>query len=279
MVITVKPTTSGRRGMKLLDFKSVLTSKTPVKSLIAGSKRSSGRNNRGVITIEHRGGGAKQRLRTVDFKQRKFGIPGIIRTVEYDPMRTAFIAHIVFSDGEQNYILAPEGITVGDKIIYGETAKIKLGNRLQLKNIPAGTTIHNIELIPGRGGQIVRSAGGRATLMGFDGDYALIKLPSGEVRKVIGVAAASIGSVSNGDHMNLKIGKAGRSRWLGRRPNVRGKAKNPVDHPHGGGEGGTSIGLKHPKTPTGKPTRGFKTRSRKKLSNQFIVKSRSKKRR
>lgn len=277
MVRLVRPTTPGRRGMKLLDFKSVLTAKKPVKSLVRGSKRSSGRNNRGVITIEHRGGGAKQLLRTVDFKQRKFGIPGIIRTVEYDPKRTAFICHLVFTDGEQTYILAPEGIAVGDKIIYGETTKIKLGNRMFLKNIPAGTTIHNIEITPGKGGQIVRSAGGRATLMGFDETYALIKLPSGEVRKIISMASASIGSVSNADHMNIKIGKAGRSRWMGRRPNVRGKAKNPVDHPHGGGEGAAPIGLKHPKTPTGKPTRGLKTRSRKKLSNKFIVRPRTKK--
>jgi large subunit ribosomal protein L2 len=265
--------------MKLLDFKSVLTTNKPLKSLVKGSKRGSGRNNRGVITSEHRGGGAKQLLRTVDFKQRKFGIPGIIKSIEYDPKRTAFIALLVFSDGEKTYILAPEGISVDDKIIYGENTKIKLGNRMFLKNIPAGTTIHNIEITPGKGGQIVRSAGGRATLMGFDNEYALVKLPSGEVRKINSLASASIGSVGNADHMNLKIGKAGRSRWMGRRPNVRGKAKNPVDHPHGGGEGGTSIGLKHPKTPTGKPTRGFKTRSKKKLSNKFIVKSRSNKRR
>lgn len=279
MVRVVKPTTAGRRGMKLLDFASVLTTKKPVKKLVKGAKRSSGRNNRGVITIEHRGGGAKQRLRTVDFKQRKFGIPGIVRDIAYDPKRTAFIAHIVFTDGEHSYILSPEGISVGDKITYGESTKIKVGNRLQLKNIPAGTTIHNIELVPGKGGQIVRSAGGRATLMGFDDGYALIKMPSGEVRKILEDAFASIGSVSNSDHMNLKIGKAGRSRWLGRRPNVRGKAKNPVDHPHGGGEGGAPIGLKHPKTPTGKPARGLKTRNRKKLSNRLIVKPRSKKRR
>ncbi|MDD5605836.1 MAG: 50S ribosomal protein L2 [Patescibacteria group bacterium] len=279
MVRIIKPTTAGRRGMKVLDFASVLTAKSPVKKLIKGSKRSSGRNNRGVVTSEHRGGGVKQRLRAVDFKQRKFGIPGIIKSIEYDPKRTAFIAHIVFTDGEQNYILAPEGISLGDKIIYGPSTKIKLGNRLQFKNIPAGTTVHNIEITPGKGGQIVRSAGGSATVMGFDGSYALIKLPSGEVRKVLDTNFASIGAVSNTDHMNIKIGKAGRSRWLGRRPNVRGKAKNPVDHPHGGGEGGSPIGLKHPKTPTGKPARGLKTRNRKKMSNKLIVKPRTKKRR
>lgn len=274
----LKPRTPGQRGMKVNIYREVLTSKKPVKSLIRGTKRNSGRNSRGVITIQHRGGGAKQRMRQVDFKQRKFGIPGIVRAIEYDPKRTAFLAHIVFSDGEQSYILATEGLKVGDKVICGPSTKIKPGNRLMLKNIPASVTIHNIELTPGKGGQIVRSAGSSATLMGVDEGYALIKMPSGEVRKVPEEAYASIGSVSNPEHMNIKIGKAGRTRRMGRRPRVRGKAKNPVDHPHGGGEGGSPIGLKHPKTPTGKPTRGYKTRKRK-ISNRLIVKRRGKKRR
>lgn len=274
----LRPRTPGQRGMKVNVYREVLTSKVPVRSLIRGVKSSSGRNSRGVITVQHRGGGAKQKLRQIDFIQRKFGTPATIRSIEYDPKRTAFIAYIVFGDGHHSYILAPEGIHVGDRVIYGESTKIKLGNRLMLKNIPAGVTVHNIELIPGKGGQIVRAAGAGATLMGTDEGFALLRMPSGEVRKVPEGAYASIGSVSNPEHMNIKIGKAGRSRRMGRRPRVRGKAKNPVDHPHGGGEGGSPIGLKHPKTPTGKPTRGYKTR-KKKASDRLIVKRRSKKRR
>jgi len=278
-IILVNPTTPGRRGMKLADRRGVITEKKPFAGLTKGSKRGSGRNNRGVITISSRGGGSKQLLRTVDFKQRKFGISGNVKGIEYDPKRSAYLAHIVFTDGEHSYILAPNNLKVGDKIIYNESAKVKLGNRIMLKNIPSGQVIHNIELTPGKGGQIVRSAGLGATLMGIESGYALLKLPSGEVRKVSELGFASIGTVSNSEHMNIKIGKAGRNRWLGHRPHVRGKAKNPVDHPHGGGEGNTSIGLKHPKTPTGKPALGYKTRNKKKLSSKFIVKSRSKKRR
>jgi len=274
----IKPTTPGRRGMKVADRRQTVTSQRPHKSLVRGMKRNSGRNNRGVITIRARGGGAKQLLRKVDFKQRKLGIPGVVKTIEYDPKRTALIAHIVFTDGECSYILAPQNLSVGDKIIYNEITKIKTGNRLMLKNIPAGIIIHNIELTPGKGGQIVRSAGASATLMGIEGGYAQLKLPSGEVRKVLETAFASIGTVSNSEHMNIKIGKAGRHRWMGRRPRVRGKAKNPVDHPHGGGEGGSPIGLKHPKTPTGKPALGYKTRDRKKHSSKLIVKARNRKR-
>ncbi len=274
----LRPQTPGQRGMKVNIYRGVLTPGAPVKSLVRGGKRSSGRNNRGVITSSHRGSGAKQKLRQVDFIQRKFGIPAVVRSIEYDPKRTAFIAHIIFNDGHHSYILAPEGMKVEDKVIYGENTKIKLGNRLMLKNIPAGVTVHNIELTPGKGGQIVRAAGGGATLMGLDEGFALLKMPSGEVRKVPNKAYASIGSVSNPEHMNIKLGKAGRSRRMGRRPNVRGKAKNPVDHPHGGGEGGSPIGMKHPKTPAGKPTRGYKTR-KKKASNRLIVKRRGKKRR
>lgn len=265
--------------MKVNIYRGVLTSKQPVKALSRGYKRAGGRNSRGVITSRHRGSGARQKLRAVDFKQSKFGVPGVVRSIEYDPKRTAFIAHVVFSDGGQSYILAPEGLKTGDKIIYGESTKIKLGNRLKLKNIPAGVTVHNIEMTPGCGGQIVRAAGSGATLMSLDEGYALIKMPSGEVRKIPEAAYASVGSVSNPEHIGIKIGKAGRSRHMGRRPRVRGKAKNPVDHPHGGGEGGSPIGLKHPKTPAGKPTRGYKTRRKKKASSRLIVKPRGKKRR
>ncbi|AKM84780.1 MAG: 50S ribosomal protein L2, large subunit ribosomal protein L2 [candidate division Kazan bacterium GW2011_GWA1_50_15] len=274
----LKPVTPGQRGMRVLVYREVLTSKhRPVKGLVRGAKRGSGRNSRGVITSQRRGGGAKQLMRTVDLHQKKFGIPATVRAIAYDPRRTAFIAHVIFSDGEQAYMLAPEGLKVGDRVITNSTAKIKLGNRMQLAAMPAGVTVHNVELVPGKGGQIVRSAGSSATMMGLDSGYALLKLPSGEVRRIPATAYASIGAVSNGEHMNIKIGKAGRHRLMGRRPRVRGKAKNPVDHPHGGGEGGSSIGMKHPKTPTGKPALGYKTRDRKKSSNKLIVKPRPRK--
>ncbi len=273
----LKPTTPGQRGMRQIVYRDVITAKSAVKSLTKGGKRGSGRNRRGVITIQHRGGGAKQSVRSVDTRQQRLGVPATVRDIAYDPKRTAFIAHLVFTNGEQSYILAPEGLKRGDKIIYNPATKVKLGNRMQLKAIPAGVAVHNVELAPGLGGQIVRSAGASATVMGFDGGYALLKLPSGEVRKLPEIAYASIGAVSNPEHMNIKIGKAGRKRWMGRRPHVRGKAKNPVDHPHGGGEGSSSIGMKHPKTPTGKPALGFKTRDRKKASNRLIVKPRPRK--
>ncbi|MFH0905654.1 MAG: 50S ribosomal protein L2 [bacterium] len=275
----IKPTTSGQRGMRVIAYREVLTAgTTPRKSLVKGFKRSSGRNHRGVITIQHRGGGAKQNIRLVDMYQQKMGIPAIVESIEYDPGRTAFLALVLFADGHRSYILAPEHLGVGDKIIYNPTTKIKPGNRLQLNNIPAGMLVHNIELVPGHGGQIVRSAGASATVMGFDSGYALLRMPSGEVRRVPEAGYASIGVVSNSEHMNIKIGKAGRTRWMGRRPQVRGKAKNPVDHPHGGGEGGSSIGLKHPKTRTGKPALGYKTRNKTKKSSKLIVKPRTKKR-
>lgn len=270
----LKPVTPGQRGMRVMVYRDVITAKTAVKRLIKGKKRGSGRNNRGVITIQHRGGGAKQKVRAVDTRQTKQGIPATVRDIAYDPKRTAFIAHIIFQDGEQSYILAPVGLKQGDKVIYNPVTKVKLGNRMQLKAMPAGVTIHNLELVPGRGGQIVRSAGSSATLMGLDGGWAIVKLPSGEVRRIPEIAYASIGALSNPEHMNIKIGKAGRKRLMGRRPSVRGKAKNPVDHPHGGGEGGASIGMKHPKTPTGKPALGYKTRNRKKSSSRLIVKPR-----
>jgi large subunit ribosomal protein L2 len=274
----IKPTTSGIRGMRVIAFKGVITKTVPEKSLVKGRKRLDARNHRGVKTMTGRGGGVKRRLRLVDLVQNKFGIPARVESIQYDPNRTAFIAHLIFTDGAHSYILAPEGLKVDDKVVYGPSTKIKLGNRLQLKNIPAGTVIHNIELVPGRGGKLARSAGASAVLMSFDAGFALIKFPSGEVRRIPEIAYASIGSLSNPDHMNVRIAKAGRKRMMGRRPTTRGKVKNPVDHPHGGGEGSTSVGLKYPKTRTGKPALGYKTRNKKKASNKFIVKPRTKKR-
>ncbi|OGB75207.1 50S ribosomal protein L2 [candidate division Kazan bacterium RIFCSPHIGHO2_01_FULL_49_10] len=274
----LKPITAGRRNMSQVVRTGVLTETKPLKSLTWGMKRRSGRNSRGVITVQHRGGGAKRRMRYVDLKQTKLGIPGTIKSIEYDPGRSAYIALVNFLDGEKTYILAPVDIKVNDRVVYNVNTKIKTGNRLMLKNIPTGTVIHNIELQPGRGGQMVRSAGGSASVIGFDKGYAQVRVPSGEVRMIPEICFASIGALSNPDHSNIKIGKAGRKRWMGRRPIVRGKAKNPVDHPHGGGEGGSPIGLKHPKTPTGKPTKGYKTRKKNK-PNWYIIKPRTKKRR
>jgi len=276
-VKVLKRNNAGRRGMSVINRTGLVTVKQPLKGLTKGIIRSSGRNARGVITVQSRGGGAKKLWRVVDLKQIKLGIPAMVQTIEYDPNRSAYIALVVYSDGTKTYILAPDNMKVGDKIVCNTNTKIKIGNRLMLKNIPTGIHIYNIELQPGRGGQIVRSAGSNALILGFDKSQAQVKLPSGEIRTIPEICFASIGTVSNSDHNNIKIGKAGRMRWLGRRPNVRGKAKNPVDHPHGGGEGNTSIGLKHPKTPTGKPTLGYKTRKRRKGS-KYIIKPRSKKR-
>lgn len=277
-IITRKPVTHGSRGLQVIKFRDVITSTTRVKSLTKGRKRLDARNNRGIKTMTGRGGGTKRALRMVDMHQTKFGIPARVESIQYDPNRTAFIAHVIYADGHQSYILAPEGLKVGDKVVSAEQTKIKPGNRLMLKNIPAGITVHNIELMPGRGGQMARTAGSSAQILAFDAGFALIKLPSGEVRKISENGFASIGTLSNSDHMNIRIGKAGRKRYLGRRPTTRGKVKNPVDHPHGGGEGSTSIGLKYPKTKTGKPALGYKTRNKKKPSNKFIVKPRTKKR-
>lgn len=279
MVIRIsKPITPGRRKMSHIQHGAVITTNKPLKSLTIGKKRNSGRNNRGVITAQRRGGGAKQSFRKVDLKQLKLGIPATVKSIEYDPKRSAYVAMVCFSDGEKIYILAPADIAVGDKIVYNEKTKIKPGNRLMLKNIPTGTPIHNIEMQPGKGGQLVRSAGSSAIITSFDKGYAQIKLPSGEIRLIPEGVFASIGVLSNKDHNNLVIGKAGRSRLMGIRPRVRGKAKNPVDHPHGGGEGGTSIGLKHPKTPWGRPALGYKTRKKSK-SNKHVIKPRGKKKR
>ncbi len=278
-VRTLRPVSSAQRKMQYVLYRDVLTKNaTPVKSLTKGRSRTDVRNNRGVKTMTGRGGGAKRSFRLVDLKQQKHEIPATVKSIQYDPNRTSFIAHIIFIDGAQSYILAPEGMKVGDRVVFGPNTKVKNGNRLQLKNIPAGTVVHNIEMTPGRGGQIARSAGSSVILMGFDSGFALLKMPSGEVRRVPEIGFASIGTLSNPDHMNVRISKAGRTRHMGHRPTTRGKAKNPVDHPHGGGEGNVSIGLKKPKTRTGKPALGYKTRNPKKFSNKFIVKPRPKKR-
>ena len=274
VVRKIKPNHHAQRGMSVIDFKQVLTkSSSPVKSLVFGGKSTAGRSN-GKISSRFRGGGVKQLQRIVDFKQTKLAVPATVKTIEYDPNRSAFIALLVFADGQKTYILAPQNLNVGDKIIYNYNTKIKVGNRLQLKNIPTGIAIHNIELQPGKGGQIVRGAGGSAIIAGFDKGYAQIKLPSSELRLIPEEAFASVGIVSNPDHSNLKIGKAGRKRLMGIRPHVRGKAMNPVDHPHGGGEGNTSIGLKHAKTPWGKTAMGVKTRSNK-ATDKYIIKRRT----
>ena len=257
------------------DF-SNLSKIEPLKKLMAGFKRDKGRNNQGRITTRHRGGGAKRLYRLVDFKQEKMNVPAKVFSLEYDPNRTVRIARLHYADGEKRYILAPEGLKVGDEIIVSEKTKLEPGNRMKLKNIPQGTMIHNIELHPGKGGQIVKSAGSGATVLAHEGEYVQIVLPSSEVRKFHGNVMASIGQLSNVEHSSIKIGKAGRNRYLGWRPAVRGTAMNPVDHPHGGGEGRQGIGLKYPKTPWGKHALGVKTRNKKKKSGKFIVRRRKK---
>ncbi len=268
----IKATSNATRGMSVIDFRKTLTSGIKSEKSLTHSLRKTAGRSKGTITSSARGGGSKRQYRMVDFKQVKFGIPATVKSIEYDPNRSAFLALLHFADGEKSYILAPQNLLVGDKIIYNEKTKIKPGNRLQLKFVPAGVAIHNIELQPGRGGQIVRSAGLSAVITGFDKGMAMIKMPSSEIRLISMEAYGSIGVVSNPDHENLSIGKAGRVRRMGRRPQVRGKAKNPVDHPHGGGEGNTSLGM-HPKSPWGKPTLGVKTR-KKQTSDKFIIKRR-----
>lgn len=268
-----KPTSPGVRQKTVSAFEEITTDK-PEKSLLAPLTRKAGRNNQGKITVRHHGGGHKRKYRIIDFKRNKDGIPGKVATIEYDPNRSARIALIHYADGEKRYILAPHGLKVGDKIMSGPDADIKVGNALPLANIPVGTVIHNIELKPGRGGQMVRAAGAQAQLLGKEGDYAIIRLASGEVRMVRKECRATIGQVGNVDHELITIGKAGRARWLGRRPSVRGSAMNPVDHPHGGGEGKAPIGRKSPLTPWGKPTLGFKTRKKNKPSDKYIVRRR-----
>ena len=267
-----KPTSEGRRFMANSDFAEI-TASSPERSLVVSLSKKGGRNNRGRITVRRRGGGHKRRYRIIDFKRDKFGVPGKVATVEYDPNRSANIALIHYVDGEKRYILHPRNLNVGDTIIASDEADIKPGNSMRLTAVPLGTWIHNIELSIGRGGQMCRSAGTYAQLMAKDGAYVLLRLPSGELRKVHRECRATIGQVGNIKHENQVIGKAGKSRWLGRRPKVRGSAMNPVDHPHGGGEGRTAGG-RHPVTPWGKPTKGYKTRAKKKPSNKFIVKRR-----
>lgn len=272
-----KPHTPGRREMTVSTFEEITTSQ-PEKKLVAPLKKKAGRNNYGRITVRHRGGGHKRLYRKIDFKRDKDGIPAKVASIEYDPNRSARIALLHYADGEKRYILAPQGLNVGAEVISGETADIKVGNALPLANIPVGSLIHNIELKPLKGAQIVRSAGAAAQLMAKEGNYATIRLPSGEVRLVHINCKATIGQVSNVEHENITLGKAGRSRWLGIRPGTRGVVMNPVDHPHGGGEGKAPIGRKTAVTPWGKPAIGGKTRKKKHPSNKFIVTPRKKKR-
>ncbi len=269
-----KPTSAGRRGMSVADFAEI-TKSSPEKRLLKTLNRRAGRNNDGEITCRHRGGGAKRKYRVIDFKRSKLDVPARVAAIEYDPNRTSRIALLFYRDGEKSYILAPQGLNVGDEVVSSDSADIKPGNSLPLSNIPTGIVLHNIEMKPGRGGQLVRSAGVGAILMAKEGKYALLRLPSGEVRQVPQRCRATVGQVGNIDHYNVSLGKAGRSRWLGRRPSVRGVAMNPVDHPMGGGEGRSSGG-RHPCTPWGKPTKGYKTRSKRKSSNKYIVTKRKK---
>ncbi|KHF39024.1 MULTISPECIES: 50S ribosomal protein L2 [Halalkalibacter] len=270
-----KPTSAGRRGMSVLDFAEITTDK-PEKSLLAPLHKKGGRNNQGKLTVRHQGGGHKRQYRVIDFKRNKDGIPGRVATIEYDPNRSANIALINYVDGEKRYILAPKGLKVDMMIESGAEADIKVGNALPLKNIPVGTVIHNIELKPGKGGQLVRSAGTEAQLLGKEGDYVLVRLNSGETRYILATCRATIGQVGNLEHELVNIGKAGRSRWLGKRPTVRGSVMNPNDHPHGGGEGRAPIGRKSPMSPWGKPTLGYKTRKKNKASDKYIVRRRKK---
>ncbi len=269
---TFNPTTPSLRQLVLVD-RSELHKGKPIKALTEGKKRSGGRNNTGRITVGQRGGGHKRRYRMVDFKRRKFDVEATVERLEYDPNRTAFIALIKYDDGELAYILAPQRLGPGDKVISGERVDVQPGNAMPLGNIPVGTIVHNVEMKPGRGGQIARSAGTYVQLIGKDSGYAQLRLGSGEVRMVREQCMASIGAVSNPDQQNINLGKAGRKRWLGRRPVVRGVAMNPVDHPHGGGEGRTSGG-RHPVTPWGKPTKGARTRGKKRSSDRLIIRSR-----
>ncbi len=271
---TFNPYTPSRRNMTSLDF-SDITKSTPEKSLVVSLKKNSGRNNQGKITVRHRGGGVRRKYRLVDFKRKKDGIPATVVGIEYDPNRTANIALICYADGEKAYILAPNGLKVGAKVMSGETAEIRVGNCLPLENIPVGTEIHNIELYPGKGGQLVRSAGNSAQLMAKEGKYATLRLPSGEMRMVPIICRATIGQVGNIEHDLVNIGKAGRKRHMGIRPTVRGSVMNPNDHPHGGGEGKTGIGRPGPVTPWGKPALGLKTRKKNKQSNKMIVRRRN----
>ena len=267
-----KPTSPGRRGATGHSFDELTRSK-PEKSLVAPKRRQAGRNNQGRITVRHRGGGAKKRLRIIDFRRDKIGVPGKVASIEYDPNRSARIALIHYADGEKRYIIWPVGVKVGDTVVSGPTAEIKPGNALPLRNIPSGTVIHNLEMHKGKGAQLVRGAGGAAQLLAREENYALVRLPSGEVRRLLADCMATIGQVGNVEHSQIKLGRAGRKRLMGRRPSVRGTAMNPRDHPHGGGEGRAPIGLPGPRSPWGKPTLGARTR-RRKDTNKYIVRRR-----
>ena len=269
-----KPTTNARRNMSVTDY-SELSKVAPEKSLLKPLKKNSGRNSYGRNTVRHRGGGNRRKYRVIDFKRNKFDVKATVKTLEYDPNRSAHIALIEYTDGEKAYILAPVGLKVGDTVVAGPSADIKPGNALPLTNIPVGTFIHNIELYPGKGGQLARAAGNAAQLMAKEGAYALLRLPSGELRNVPVLCMATVGQVGNLDHENVKIGKAGRTRHLGIRPTVRGSVMNPNDHPHGGGEGKSPIGRPGPVTPWGKPALGYKTRAKKNRSDKLIVKRRN----
>ena len=267
-----KPTSPGRRAATGYSFDEI-TRKKPEKSLVSVKHRKGGRNNQGKITVRHRGGGAKKSYRTIDFRRDKFGIPGKIASIEYDPNRSARICLVHYVDGEKRYILWPVGVKVGDSVVSGPEAEIKPGNALPLKNIPSGTTIHNLEMTKGKGGQLVRGAGNSAQLLAREDKYAMVRLPSGEVRRVLAECMATVGQVGNVEHSQIKLGRAGRKRLMGRRPSVRGTVMNPRDHPHGGGEGRAPIGMPSPKTPWGKPTLGYRTR-RRKDTNKYIVRRR-----
>lgn len=270
-----KPTSAGRRGMSVSTFEEI-TRSTPERSLLRPLREKAGRNNQGRVTVRHQGGGHKRMYRLIDFRREKHGIPAKVSSIEYDPNRSARIALLTYADGEKRYIIAPVGLKVGAKVMSGPEAEVRVGNALPLRNIPLGTVVHNVELQPGKGGQMARSAGVGAQLLAKEGDYAQLRLPSGEVRRVLMVCLATIGQVGNVDHANLNLGKAGRKRWLGIRPTVRGTAQDPNSHPHGGGEGRSSVGMPGPKTPWGKPALGYKTRKNKR-TEQFIVRRRGKK--
>lgn len=268
-----RPTTPGRRGASVSDFAELTPGAKPEKSLLAPKRRKGGRNNQGVITARHRGGGHKRVYRQIDFRRNKDGVPGRVDSIQYDPNRSARIALVHYVDGEKRYILAPKGLEAGAQVQSGPEAPPNVGNCMPIKNIPLGLTIHNIELLPGRGGVLCRSAGSSATLVARDANWAQITLPSGEIRRIPAACRATIGEIGNADHMNIVLGKAGRTRWLGRRPYVRGTAMNPIDHPHGGGEGRTKGG-RHPVSPTGKPAKGGGTRKPRKPSNSAIIRRR-----
>ena len=270
---TYKPVTNGRRNMTSLTYEEITTNK-PEKSLLAPISKKAGRNNQGKITVRHQGGGEKRKYRIIDFKRNKFDIEGTVASVEYDPNRSSNICLINYADGEKRYILAPKGIKVGMKVISSENADIKLGNTLPIANIPVGTTVHNVELKPGKGGELARSAGSSVQILGREGNYVLVRLTSGEVRKVLGTCLATVGEVGNEDYGLVKLGKAGRKRHMGIRPTVRGSVMNPNDHPHGGGEGKAPVGRSGPMTPWGKPALGYKTR-KKKASDKLIVRRRN----